>query len=157
MGKNGHLAKEKMKTTLDKALAKMRDRYNCTQSVLYACCEDLNLDPNTALRVGCGLGAGMGRNGEVCGAVTGGILVLGLKHGRGEHDDRSATEVTYAKTRQLMDEFKRQHGTFICRELLKGCDLSTSEGQHFFNDNDLGRRVCWPCVESVIKILHEMI
>lgn len=145
-----------MKTTLDKALSKMRDRYNCAQAVLYAYCEDLHLDSNTALRIGCGLGAGMGRKGEVCGAVTGGILVLGLRHGRGEKEDRSATEATYAKSRQLMDEFKRRHGSVICRDLLNGCDLSTPAGQQFFNDHDYGRCICWPCVESVVRILHEM-
>ena len=145
-----------MKTKNDEAQQKLREGYNCTQSVLYAHREDFNLDPNMALRLGCGLGAGMGRKGEVCGAVTGGILVLGFRHGRGANEDRSATESTYAKTRQLMDEFKRRHGSFICRELLNGCDLTTPEGQQYFKDNDLGRRICWPCVESVVKILHEM-
>lgn len=145
-----------MKEKLDKALAKMRGRYNCAQSVLYAFSEELQLDPDVALRIGCGLGAGMGRQGEVCGAVTGGILVLGLRHGRGEREDRTATEATYRKTRQLMDKFKQRHGSFICRELLQGCDLTTPEGQQFFNDQDLGKRICWPCVESVIRLLHEL-
>lgn len=144
-----------MKTKLDEAVTKLSEGYNCTQSVLYAYGEDFNLDPDTALRLGCGFGAGMGRKGEVCGAVSGGIIVLGLRHGRGERDERLATETTYTKTRQLIDEFKEQHGSFICRELLGGCDLSTPEGQQFFKDSELGRRICRSCVESVIKILDK--
>lgn len=145
-----------MKTRLDIAVAKFRDSYNCSQSVLYAHCDDLNLDRNTALRLACGFGAGMGRKEEVCGAISGGILVLGLRHGRSEQDDRSATETTYAKTRELMERFQQRHGTFICKQLLNGCDLTTAEGQKSFKEKDLLNRVCTPCVESVITILDEM-
>jgi len=53
----------------------------------------------TALKIACGLGAGMGRKAEVCGAVTGGILVLGMRHGRGSKDNRSAMVFTYSKAR----------------------------------------------------------
>jgi len=55
----------------------------------------------------------MGRKEEVCGAVTGGIIVIGAKYGRGEKDDRTATELTYRRTRDLMDKFVEKHGTFI--------------------------------------------
>ena len=61
----------------------------------------------------------MACKGEVCGAVTGGIIVIGMKHGRGEEQDRAATDLTFAKTRELMDRFVDRHGTFICRKLLK--------------------------------------
>jgi len=71
--------------------------------VLYAFREESALADETALKIACGLGAGMGRKEEVCGAVTGGILVLGMRHGRGGRDERSAMELTYAKTRELMD------------------------------------------------------
>ena len=145
-----------MKTKLDTAITKFREGYNCAQSVLYAHCTDLHLDGNTALRLATGFGAGMGRKEEVCGAVSGGILVLGLRHGRGEKDDRSATELTYTKTRMLIERFQQRHGTFICKQLLNGCDLTSAEGQRSFKENDLLNRVCTPCVESVITILEEM-
>jgi hypothetical protein len=53
---------------------------------------------------------------------------LGMRHGRGSKDERSAMERTYAKTRELMDHFSEKHGTVICRKLLNGCDLMTEEG-----------------------------
>jgi C_GCAxxG_C_C family probable redox protein len=113
------------------------------------------LTEETALKIGCGLGAGMGRKEEVCGAVTGGILVLGMRHGRGSKDDRSATELTYLKTRKLMDDFAKKHGTFICRKLLHDCELTAEEGQKYFKENDLLNKICVPCVQSVVEFLED--
>ena len=124
--------------------------------MLYAFREESNLPEETALKIACGLGAGMGRKEEVCGAVTGGILVLGMRHGRGSKDDRSAMDLTYLKTRTFMDEFAKRHGTFICRKLLNGCELTTEEGQKHFKENDLLKKVCTPCVQSVVDILENI-
>jgi C_GCAxxG_C_C family probable redox protein len=123
--------------------------------VLYAFREEGDLSEETALKIACGLGAGMARKEEVCGAVTGGILVLGMLHGRGSKDDRSAQEQTYAKTRELMDQFSEKHVTVICRKLLNGCDLTTEEGQNFFKENDLLNKLCIPCVQSIVMILED--
>jgi len=131
--------------------------YNCAQAVLVSFCDDLHIDRNTALKMVTGLGAGMARKQEVCGAVTGGIIVIGAKYGRGEKDDKTATELTYRKTRALMDKFAEKHGAFICRRLLNGSDLTTEKGQQYFKDNDLLNKVCIPCVQSVVEILEHII
>jgi C_GCAxxG_C_C family probable redox protein len=66
------------------------------------------------MKIACGLGAGMGRKEEVSGAVTGGILVLGMRHGKRIHDERTAMELTYKKTQELMNLFAIKHGvTFV--------------------------------------------
>ncbi len=98
----------------------------------------------------------MGRKEEVCGAVTGGILVLGMRYGRGSKDDKSATELTYLKTRELMDKFIEKFGTFICRKLLNGCELMTDDGQKYFKENDLLNKTCAPCVQSVVGIVENI-
>ena len=85
-----------MKSTAEPASEKFLSGYNCAQSVLWAFAPRLNFDAEAALKIACGLGAGMGRRQEVCGAVTGGILALGLKFGRGSSDDRSVMEKAYA-------------------------------------------------------------
>jgi C_GCAxxG_C_C family probable redox protein len=138
------------------ATEKFLSGYNCAQSVLYAFREESDLPEETALKIACGLGAGMGRKEEVCGAVTGGILVLGMRHGRGSNDDRSAMVFTYVKTRELMDQFAEKHGTFICRKLLNGCELTTEAGQKHFKENDLLNKICAPCVQSVVEILENI-
>ena len=131
--------------------------YNCAQSVFSAFCEDFNIDRDTALKTSCGFGAGMARKQEVCGALTGGILVIGAKYGRGELEDRSATELTYDKVRLLLDRFADLRGTLICRELLNGCDLTTEEGQRHFKQARLLETFCSGCVRDVVLILEEIL
>lgn len=130
--------------------------FNCAQSVFSAFCDDLGIDRDMALKTACGFGAGMARNQEVCGAVTGGILVIGARYGRGEQGNRSATETTYAKVRELMERFSREHGTYICRVLLNGCELTTEQGQVSYLENDFFNRVCRPCIKSVVEILEQV-
>jgi C_GCAxxG_C_C family probable redox protein len=146
-----------MNNRTETAISKFMEGYNCAQAVFYSFCDDLRFDKNVALKLACGLGAGMGRKEEVCGAVTGGIIVIGNKFGRGDKDDRSATETTYKKTRELMDNFTGKHGSYICRKLLDGCELTTEEGQKIFKDNDLLNKVCKPCVQSVVEILEKIL
>jgi C_GCAxxG_C_C family probable redox protein len=146
-----------MRTKSEMATEKFLAGYNCAQSVLYAYGPDLGLDGETALKVATGLGAGMGRRGEVCGALTGGILVLGLKYGRGGQQDRSATEETYQKTLELMARFEQQHGSCICRVLLDGCDLRTAEGQQYFKEQDLLHKTCAGCVQTVVEEVAKLL
>ena len=131
--------------------------YNCAQSVFYAFCDAVSISRETALKTACGFGAGMARHGEVCGAVSGGILVLGARYGRGQNNGPEAKERTYAKVRQLMDRFGQKRGTCLCRELLGGCDLATEAGQKHFVENDLINKACRPCIKSVVAILEDIL
>jgi C_GCAxxG_C_C family probable redox protein len=143
-------------TKSEQAVSKFLEGYNCAQSVFYSFCDDLRFEKNNALKIACGFGAGMGRKEEVCGAVSGGILVISAKYGRIEKDDRPAQEMTYKKTRELMDNFAKKHGTYICRQLLNGCELTTEEGQTSFKENDMLNKTCVPCVRSVVEILEDI-
>ena len=124
---------------------------------MYAFRDEGDLPAETALKLACGLGAGMGRRQEVCGAVTGGILVIGARYGSDGNGDRAAMETTYAKTNTLMDRFAKQHGSVICRQLLQGCNLTIADGQRHFMENDYMNRICVPCVRSVATILEDLI
>jgi len=141
----------------DTAVEKFLSGYNCAQSVLYAFCDDLGFDKDTALRLACGFGSGMARKQEVCGAVSGGIMAIGLRHGRGEGRDKALTDETYRKVRELMSRFEAKHGTCLCRVLLEGCDLNTPEGQRYFKENDLLNRTCKGCVVSVVETVEAVL
>ena len=140
---------ENMTAKSEVAVEKFLSGYNCAQSILFAYGPELGLDGETALKVATGLGGGIGRRGETCGAVTGGILVLGLKYGRGGQQDRSVAEIAHQKTRELMAAFERAQGSCSCRTLLGGCDLRTPDGQQRFKEQDLHHKVCVPCVRMV--------
>lgn len=143
---------KKSETAVDKFLA----GYNCAQSVFYSFCDDLKLDKNIALKIACGFGAGMGRKEEVCGALTGGIMVIGMIYGREENQDPAKTDQTYQKTRELMDRFIEKHNTYICRRLIEGCELTTPEGQKEFIEKELKTKVCKQCVSNVVEILEDI-
>jgi C_GCAxxG_C_C family probable redox protein len=130
--------------------------YNCAQAVLHANCDRLQLDHSLALRIATGFGAGLAREGEVCGAVSGGILAISLRYGRGETDDKSKTEETYAKTQEFIARFKERHGSVICRELIH-CSLQTPEGQRCFKENNLLNEICVACVETASALADDAI
>lgn len=92
------------------------DGYGCAQAVFTAFAPLLGLEKAQALRVAMGLGGGVGRLREVCGAVSGAAMVLGALYGGDDARDKTAA---YAKVRQFADAFKEQHGAIVCRELLQ--------------------------------------
>ena len=146
-----------MKSKSDLAVEMFNSGYNCAQAVLCAFCADLDLAKEKAMKLATGFGAGMGRKQEVCGAVTGGIMVIGLQHGQGYEEDTEAKELTYRLTRELITRFTAKHGSCLCRELLDGCDLSTEAGQKFSKENDLHNKICAECVRSAVQILEDIL
>lgn len=146
-----------MKSKAEVAREKFLEGYNCAQSVFYSFCEDLRFNKDLALKMASGFGGGMGLKKEVCGAVTGGIIVIGAKIGRGENQGPGITQETYSKTEQFMDLFSEKHGTFICRELLGDCDFTTEEGRKRFRDKDARMKTCKVCVEDAVNILEAIL
>jgi len=97
-------------TKADVALASFRNGFTCSAAVFSAFSDDLGLDEQTARKIACGFGAGISRTGNICGAVSGAILVIGLRYGKGTPGDENATEKTRALTRKFIKEFYRQAG-----------------------------------------------
>ncbi|MEK7270647.1 MAG: C-GCAxxG-C-C family protein, partial [Planctomycetota bacterium] len=91
------------------------------------------------------------------GAGSGGVFVLGAVFGRGEHDERSATERTYAKVRDLIIRFEGRQGCLECRDLLGGCDISTEAGHKHHVASGLRDRVCGSCVRFAAEIVEELL
>lgn len=117
-----------MSKAVDGAMAAHAQGFNCSQSVAIGCGPGLGLDREMAIRVGEGFGGGFGRMGNVCGAVTGAILCIGLKHNRGGDAQNAAGRGAAQKcVQELLKRFEAKHGTLLCRELV-GYDLSTDEG-----------------------------
>jgi len=146
-----------LESLTDIALSKFSEGYNCAQSVLYAFGERAGLDKDVALRIATGFGVGIGRKQEVCGAVSGGVMVLGLLRGRREGEGRENTERTYALCLALLDEIAERHGSYLCRDLVQGCDLRTAEGKAKFTEARMLDTVCAPCVRSVVEAVYALV
>lgn len=89
--------------------------YNCSQSVAAAFCEETGISRETMLRLSVGFGGGMGRLREVCGAVSGVVLVLGLLYG---NDSPACKMELYPIVQQLAGQYRAEQGSIVCKELL---------------------------------------
>jgi C_GCAxxG_C_C family probable redox protein len=143
-------------TKAEKALEKFKAGYNCAQAVVFSYADQLKIDKNTALKIATGFGGGMGRKQEVCGAVTGALMVLGVLYGRGESDGREKLEQTYMKVQEFMDLFSIETGSVNCGKLLDGCLLLTAEGKKRFVEQKLIEK-CYSYVTCACTILDKMI
>jgi len=128
--------------------------FNCSQAVLSVFAEDLALSKETALKVASGFGGGA-RNAQLCGAVTGAIMALGLKYYDIKQEPAKAKQAVYKKVVQFTDKFKAKNGSIVCKELL-GCDISTEEGMKRVEEEDLHNKVCSGLVEKAVEILEGM-
>ena len=141
-----------MSSNSDIAASRMAGGFGCGTSVLLGFCENYDLDMQTAARLSCGLGGGCA-SGEICGAVSGAILVIGLKYGQETEEDMSAKANCRAHVVQFIGSFKEKNGALTCRDLL-GCDASTEEGYAIY----LEKRgiVCTAAVKSAVELLEEL-
>lgn len=95
-----------------------KEGYNCSQAVLLAFAEECGLDKQTAASLASSMGGGMGRLREVCGAVSGMFLAAGMLYGYTDPTDSEGKKEHYARIQQLAEEFKKENGSIVCRELL---------------------------------------
>ncbi|AYD39560.1 C_GCAxxG_C_C family protein [Clostridium fermenticellae] len=128
---------------------------NCCQSVLSVFSENLGLDKQTALKIASGFGGGMCQ-GNVCGAVTGAIMVLNLKYGNSKPEDGEAKEKTYHVIREFSKKFEDMNGSIMCNDLL-GIDLKHEENRTIARQKGLFKEKCPKCVEDAINILETIL
>lgn len=102
----------------DTAEELFREGLNCCQSVYCAFAEEMGLTPAEAAKKSSPFGAGFGKLREVCGAVTGMVMVLGEMEGYSDPKDSQGKKELYEKVRQLCNQFEESEGSIICRELL---------------------------------------
>lgn len=140
----------------ERSAADFESGFHCAPAVLAAFADQYGLDRDMALKLASGLGGGIARTGQVCGAVTGALLVIGLHWGTADAADMEGKENTYAMCREFMRRFTALHGTTECRRLL-GCDISLPEGLQFARQNNLFSLFCQNYVRDATMIVEEMI
>jgi len=128
--------------------------FNCAQSVLAPFCEDYGLDTETALKMTSGLGGGCNL-AELCGAVIGAAMVVGLQDGRYLIEDRESRKICDTKVAEFVKEFREAHGNVVCRDLL-GFDLTTEEGLAQKMAIPRDESPCNTYVRSAVEILEKL-
>lgn len=102
--------------TKEKAVSYHNAGYNCAQSVLSALTEYTRLDEKTALAVSAGFGGGL-RSGEVCGAISGAVMAVGMAFPFTDSSDTAAKDKIALLAKQCVAEGKEKFGCVRC------CDL----------------------------------
>lgn len=92
--------------------------YNCCQAVLLAYNDIFGMDDNTAAAISSGFGGGMGRMREVCGSVSGMVILSGLMKPALTPTDKAGRTANYSLVQEVAGKFKEINGSIICKELL---------------------------------------
>ena len=103
----------------EKAAQLFLQGYNCAQAMMVAYCDVTGLTPEFAARMASSFGGGMGRMREVCGAVSGMLMVAGLLYGYEIPGDEVSKKAHYHLVQHLAGKFREQAGSIVCREILK--------------------------------------
>jgi C_GCAxxG_C_C family probable redox protein len=110
---------------VEEVMSSFRGRVNCSQAVFSVYGQDLGIDRETCLKIASMFGGGIDGTGNVCGAVTGALMAVGLKH----HDVKTKdykNQKSRGITRDFIQQFNKRNGTIICRDLIDH-DLYTAE------------------------------
>ena len=92
--------------------------YNCCQAVVLAYNDIFAIDDSTAAALASGFGGGMGRMREVCGSVSGMVMLCGMISPASDPSDKAGRTANYALVQKVAERFKAINGSIICRDLL---------------------------------------
>jgi len=139
----------------DEAILLFNQGFNCSQAVFSVFCEELRLEQKAALKISCGFGGGMCQ-GEICGAVTGAVMALGLKYGQSDAEDIQAKGKTYEIVKEFSNRFKDINGSIICKDLLD-FDLSKENAMQIARDRGLFTTICPKVIKDAVNILEDIL
>ena len=142
-------------THKEKALELFKKKYHCSQAVLAAFAEECGLTEKQALKLGACFGGGM-RKGEVCGACTGALMVLGSLYGQYDKTDLISRETADKVSDKMMEGFAAISGSYLCKDLLE-CDISTDEGIVYALEHNLFTEFCPQMVANAVDVLEQII
>ena len=136
----------------DKAVEYFETGCNCAQAVALAFASTVGTDEQTIKKAMAGFGAGIGRTDQVCGAVSGAVMIIGLKHATGP----DKKELIYAKVKELTEKFKATNKSISCTELI-GCNMSLPEGLAEVKQKEIHKKICPKFVRDAAEILEKIL
>lgn len=126
--------------------------FNCSQAVFSAHASQLGIDDEAALKLASPFGGGVAHQGNVCGAVTGALMALGLARGNAAADKK---DETYRIAEDFLKRFRERHGTLLCRELI-GHDISSPDGLQNARDTGVFKSICPGLVKDAAELVDQL-
>jgi len=142
-----------VKARTGQAVEYFKQGYNCAQSVAMAYADIYSVDQETVKMLSAPFGGGMGRLREVCGAVTGAFLILGMAYPATDPGDKAAKAANYAAVQRTALQFKDKMGSYICADLLKIGRHPQEPSPEDRNSEYYAKRPCAYCVAVAAEIL----
>lgn len=130
-----------------------KEGFLCSESVLLAVSNFLKIKNELVPKIATGFGAGIGGRGEVCGAISGGIIALGIKFGRNTPIKQKTKPYWFAF--ELLKRFEKEFDHITCLELTR-CDLTTETGRKRYADEKMWETKCRHYIETVTAIVFDM-
>ena len=129
--------------------------FNCAQAVAVAFTDVTGMDKKEAAKLAAPFGGGMGRMREVCGAVSGMLMVLGTLYGYDNSDADAKKKETYQQVQELAAQFKEENGSIICRDLLKNPPSDPNPSPR--TAEYYAKRPCAKMVMTAARLMDEFI
>jgi C_GCAxxG_C_C family probable redox protein len=134
---------------------KFEHQFNCAQSVFAPFAKRLGMDVDLAMKLATPFGGGMGHAGQVCGAVSGGLLAIGLVKGISVYD-KEKKDACYALAQVFQERFIDLHGDVTCPGLL-GLDIGDPEQLQQVRDENLFHSLCPVFVRDAAQLVGELL
>lgn len=143
------------KSTL--ALATFANSYNCSQSVFSVFAPGFGISHDLSLRLTGPFGAGIARRQETCGAVTGALMALGLKYGKGENGTDEDKKRAFNVAQDFIREFETRFGSIVCLKLLDNNNMDTEVGAAAIASKDMFNTRCTAYVKFAVEKTEELL
>lgn len=143
-----------LKDHLAEANELFRSGFNCSQAIVAVFSEEYGFPAETAIRMAYPFGRGMGGCGCTCGALTGAMMVIGMKYGTAGQNETDKMKLAREKTRRLIEIFESEHGTTLCNDLT-GFDQRKLNGPELMAMLPHFHNTCRKFLETVVTFLEE--
>lgn len=143
-------------SSVDNVVSSFKEGLNCAQALISTYGPQFGLSEDEARKISAPFAAGMGCMAEVCGAVTGALMVIGLKAGNTEASDKKRKGESMALTKEFCQQFKSRNESAICRDLLD-CDISTPEGMKTAQKEKRFTSRCPKYVRDAAEIVEDLL